>query len=234
MFPKSDKKIPQHLGIILDGNRRWARQRGLPTLQGHSRGYGRVKKVGDWCLARGIKYLTVWAFSTENWDRSKKEVTYLMRLMKNALSKDIYEFHEKGIKVKIIGRRHGLAKDLIKVIDDAEELTKNNKKGQLNIAFNHGGRAEIIDGIKRMLKDGIRPDKVNEGLISSYVDTAGLPPLDYIIRTSGELRLSGFMLWLSPYAELYFCPKMWPAFSERDLDDALAEYARRNRRFGGS
>lgn len=234
MREDTKKFIPRHLGIIMDGNRRWAKKSGLPALLGHARGYDKVKKVGDWCLARGIKYLTVWAFSTENWNRSKQEVAYLMKLMKNALSRDVKQFHQKGIKVKIIGSRHGLTKDMIRVIIEAEELTKNNTAAQLNIAFNHGGRAEIIDGIIRMLKDRVSPKKVNEDLISSYFDSAGIPPLDFIIRTSGEQRLSGFMLWLSSYAELYFCRKMWPAFSESDLDDALEEFAQRNRRFGGN
>ena len=228
------KFIPRHLGIIMDGNRRWAHARGLPALQGHAQGYQKVKQVCQWCLDRGIKYLTVWAFSTENWKRSKREVSYLMRMMEMALTRDIREFHQKGVKLQVIGSRKGLSRSLIKAINQAEDLTRSNIKGVFNVAFNYGGQSEIIDGVKQMLKDRVDPKKVDNKLFFSYLYTQGLPDLDFIIRTSGELRLSGFLLWLSTYAELYFSKLYWPAFSEKELDNALAEFAQRERRFGGS
>ena len=218
----------------MDGNRRWAKERGLPALQGHAKGYKKVKQVCQWCLDRGIEYLTVWAFSTENWKRSEKEVSYLMKMMEMALTQDIMEFHDKGVQLKVVGSRKGLAGSLIKVIDKAEDLTKNNTKGVFNIAFNYGGQSEIIDGVKQILKEKVDPRKVDEKLLSSYLYTQGLPDLDLIIRTSGELRLSGFLLWLSTYAEYYFSKLYWPAFSEKELDKALAEFAKRDRRFGGN
>lgn len=217
----------------MDGNRRWAHQQGFPALQGHARGYQKVKQVCQWCLDRGIEYLTVWAFSTENWKRSKKEVSCLMKIMEMALTRDIREFHQKGVRLQVIGSRKGLSNSLLKAINQAESLTRKNTKGVFNVAFNYGGQDEIIAGVKQMLSEKVDPDKVDKKLFSSYLYTQGLPDLDLIIRTSGELRLSGFLLWLSTYAELYFSKLHWPAFSEKELDKALAEFAKRERRFGG-
>ncbi|MFA6304954.1 MAG: polyprenyl diphosphate synthase [Patescibacteria group bacterium] len=224
------KPILEHLAIIMDGNRRWAKKRGLPTLLGHKKGYGKMLQVGDWCFERGIKVLTVFAFSTENWNRSKAEVGYLMNLLKDGLTNDIKTFHKKGVKVQMIGRLHELPTDLQKLCYESMELTKNNTKAILNIALNYGGQPEIIDAVNKIIKDGIK--KVSIENFSQYLYDPQMPPPDLIIRTSGEHRLSGFLLWPSAYSEFYFCQTLWPAFSEKDLDLALEDYASRQRRYG--
>lgn len=224
--------IPKHIGIIMDGNRRWARERGLPTFEGHRRGYDKVKEVGDWCLARDIKILTVFAFSRENWQRSKEEVDYLMNLLQFALTKELNEFSKRGIKLKIIGRREGLPEKVARAADEAEDRTEKNTRGLLQIAINYGGRSEIVDAVKKIIHQGAAKELVDEKLIEENLYTSGLPDPDLIIRTSGEQRLSGFLLWQSAYSELYFCQKYWPDFSEKDLDEALQWYAGRGRRFG--
>jgi undecaprenyl diphosphate synthase len=224
------KPILRHLGIIMDGDRRWAKKRGLPTFFGHKKGYGKILKVGDWCLDRGIAVLTVFAFSTENWDRSKQEVSYLMDLLKIGLTKDIKVMHQKGIKVQIIGRLPELPKNLQEACAAAMELTKNNTKGILNIAINYGGQPEIIDGINKIIKEKV--SKITQENFKNYLYDPAMPPADLIIRTSGEQRLSGFLLWQAAYSEFYFTNTLWPDFSEADLDKALEDYAGRVRRFG--
>lgn len=227
------KNIPYHVGIIMDGNRRWARAKGLPTLEGHRRGYDKVKKVGRWCKDRGVKILTVWAFSTENWKRSEEEVNYLMNLIKFAMSKgEIDQLHKDGIKVQVIGQKERLSEGLQKLIIEAEERTKDNKEGVLNLAISYGGRADILQAIKNIINKNISADQVEEETVGQNLWTAGMPDPDLIIRTSGELRTSGFLTWQSAYSELHFCSNHWPDFSEKDLDEALADYARRQRRFG--
>lgn len=226
--------IPQHIGIIMDGNRRWAKKHGLPTFEGHRRGYNKVKEVGDWCLERGIKILTVYAFSIENWNRSKEEVSYLMMLLKRFATREVDYFVKKNAKIKFRGRINELADDLKEAIGNIEEKTKDNTKATLNIALNYGGRAEIVDAVKEIIKQKIPAEKIDEKLVSGFLYMKDLPDPDFIIRTSGEQRLSGFLLWQSSYAELYFCKTHWPAFSEKDLDEALADFANRQRRFGGN
>lgn len=224
--------IPKHIGIIMDGNRRWARERGLPTFEGHRRGYEKVKEVGDWCLARGIKILTVFAFSTENWQRSKEEVEYLMSLLHFALTKELREFDKRGIKLKIIGKREGLPEKVARAVREAETHTAKNTTSLLQIAINYGGRLELVDAVKKIISQNVSAEKVDETVISQNLYTAGVPDPDLIIRTSGEQRMSGFLLWQSAYSELYFCQNYWPAFSEKDLDEALRWFAGRQRRFG--
>ncbi len=219
-----------HLAIIMDGNRRWAKKRSLPTLYGHKKGYDKILKVGDWCLERGIKVLTVFAFSTENWNRSKEEVSYLMNLLETGLTKDIKIMHQKGIKVQMIGRLNKLPLVLQKLCRQSMELTKNNTQAVLNIALNYGGQAEIVDAVNQVIATGVK--KVDEQSFAKYLYEPKMPAPDLIIRTSGELRLSGFLLWLSAYSELYFTKVLWPDFSEHDLDQALADYVSRQRRYG--
>lgn len=226
------KKIPTHVGFIIDGNRRWARRRSRPTIIGHKQGYEKLKQVGEWCLDRGIKMLTVYTFSTENWNRPKTEVRYLMGLIKRLLKRDVWELHEKGIRLKIIGRIQGLSKELQQLIETAEQLTKENIRGTLNLAINYGGRAEIVDMVKSILRSKVVPAKVTEAVIADHLYTAGASDPEMIIRTSGEQRLSGFLPWQSAYSEFFFVEKMWPEFSEADLDEVLEEYDRRERRFG--
>lgn len=224
------KPILHHLAIIMDGNRRWAKKRGLPSLFGHKKGYGKILKVGDWCLARGIKALTVFAFSTENWNRSKEEVGYLMNLLEQGLTNDITAMHQKGIRVRFLGRLNELPPVLQKLCHESMELTKNNTNATLNIALNYGGQPEIIDAVNKIIADKVK--KVDEQSFVKYLYDPALLPPDLIIRTSGEQRLSGFLLWHSAYSELYFAKVLWPAFSEKDLDLALTDYASRQRRFG--
>ena len=226
------KKVPYHLGIIIDGNRRWAQKRGLPSFEGHRRGLEKVKEIGKWCKKRGVKILTLFAFSTENWDRSKTEVNYLMKLLGQALAKkNIKEIDKEGIKIQVIGQREKLPSQLQEIIKKAEEITQNNKEGILNIALSYGGRAEIVEAVKKIVKKNPLPE-ITEDLISRNLWTAGEPYPDLIIRTAGEQRLSNFLLWQAAYSELYFSEKYWPEFTEKDLDEALRNYTQRQRRFG--
>lgn len=222
----------KHLAIILDGNRRWARERGLPTFEGHRVGYERIKDVSRWCLERNIKILTVYAFSTENWNRSKEEVKYLMTLMNKAFSEELEELNKLGFKINIIGSRDRISKTIKKNIEKIENETKNNKKAILNICFNYGGRLEIVEAVKKIVEEGIEVEKINEELIGKYIWFKGQPEPDLIVRTSGEKRLSGFLTWTSVYSELYFPRCYWPDFDEKELDKAIKEFNKRNRRFG--
>ena len=230
---KQKKQIPYHLGIIIDGNRRWARERGLSTLEGHRRGFENVKKIGERARKLGIKILTFYAFSTENWKRNRKEVSYLIKLLGLALAKKyIRELNQKGIKLQVIGQKERLSQFLRKKVKEAEELTKNNQKGILNLAISYGGRPEIIQAVKNIIKKKTPPSKITEDLINQNLWTAGLPYPDLIIRTGGEQRLSNFLTWQSAYSEFYFIKKYWPAFDENDLDKALNDYSCRQRNFG--
>jgi undecaprenyl diphosphate synthase len=225
------KNIPHHLGIIIDGNRRWAKEKGLPTFFGHKKGLEKVKKLTEWCLSRGIKILTLFVFSTENWKRSKSEVNYLMNLIKeNFDKKNIEKLNQEGIKIKSIGQREKISKSIQKLIKEAEELTKNNKRMIVNFALSYGGRAEIVESVKNILKKEISPEKINEDTIKKNLWTSDV---DLIIRTGKEQRISNFLIWQAAYSELYFSPKYWPDFTEKDLDKALSDYNRRQRRFGG-
>jgi len=225
--------IPYHLGIIIDGNRRWAKEKGLPSIEGHRKGFEKVRKMGDWTLKRGIKILTVYCFSSENWNRSKLEVNYLMRLFGQALNKkSIEDYNKKGVKIKIIGERDKLSSILLKKIAKAEKLTKDNKKGIINLAFSYGGRPEITKAVKNIIKKNIPVQEISEDLIEKNLWTAGQPSPDLIIRSGGHHRLSNFLTWQSAYSELYFIDKYWPAFEEADLDQALSNYYQRQRNFG--
>jgi len=229
----STRKIPFHLGIIIDGNRRWAKNKGLFSLEGHRKGLDNVQKIGDYCTKKGVKILTLYTFSTENWKRSKKEVNYLMKLLVKSLSKkNIQEFHKKKIKLQIIGQKERLPQALQKKIKEAEELTKNNKERILNLAISYGGRPEIIQAVKNIIKNKIPANKVTEDLINKNLWTAGLPYPDLIIRTGGAQRLSNFLTWQTAYSEFYFIKKFWPEFTEEDLDKALLDFSLRERRFG--
>mgnify|MGYP001592995194 CR=1 FL=1 len=224
------KNIPQHLGIILDGNRRWAKEKGLPTLVGHRRGQKVVEDIIKLCAERGIKILTLFVFSTENWKRSQKEVKYLMKLLSSALDKkNIQKFHKDDLKIKVIGETEMFSSDLKKKIAEAEELTENNKSMTVNMALSYGGRAELTHAIKNIIEKKIPAEKITEEVISENLWTSDV---DFIIRTGKAQRISNFLIWQAAYSELYFSNKYWPDFTERDLDDALADYANRQRRFG--
>lgn len=223
----------EHLAIIMDGNRRWAKDRGLLSSQGHLAGYERLKNVGDWCLERGIKVLTVFAFSTENWKRTDEEVGFLMDLLEKAFTEELMQFHEKGVRMKIIGRRQGLRPSVLRAIENAEEKTKNNTRVTFCICFNYGGRQEIVDACKKLAERGVLAEQITEAAIQSAMYWPDMPDPDLVVRTSGEERLSGFLLWASAYSEFYWCQKHWPDFDEAELDKALEAYSNRKRRFGG-
>ncbi len=222
----------KHVGIIMDGNRRWAVENGLPKMEGHRRGYDNMKTIGDACLARGLKSLTVFAFSTENWNRTEKEVEYLMTLLESALSKDLGFFVGRSIRMRVLGRRDRLSTRILKLIDEAEEKTKELTAMTLGICLNYGGRPELVDVTKKIVESGMKSEDINESTITKHLYWSDMPEPDLIIRTSSEQRLSGFLLWECAYSELYFTDVYWPAFTEKDLDTALYEFANRKRRFG--
>jgi undecaprenyl diphosphate synthase len=223
---------PKHIGIIMDGNRRWAKAKGLPTFEGHRQGVETFKKVGQWCLDRGIKYLTVFTFSTENWNRPKNEINYLLKLFKSILRNEIDKLDRKGVRFNVVGRIEGFPKILQQEMHRAMAKTKDNVKAIFSLALNYGGRAEIVDAVKKIIANGLKPERITEELFGKYLYSPEIPDPDLIIRTSGELRTSGFLLWEAAYSELYFCDKYWPDFSEKDLDTAIEEFGRRQRRFG--
>ncbi|MBI2450646.1 MAG: di-trans,poly-cis-decaprenylcistransferase [Candidatus Nealsonbacteria bacterium] len=229
------EKTVQHLGIIMDGNRRWAKGRELPSFEGHKKGAKKVKEVARWCANRGVKVLTLYAFSAENWDRSEGEVSFLMKLFDSYLAKEAGELHKEGVKLRVIGQKERLPIHMQKKIKEAEDLTRDNDGLILITAISYSGRDEIVQAANQALKLCLReglPEIITEDLLSRCLYTAGLPDPDLIIRTSGEMRTSGFLMWQATYSELYFADKYWPDFSEEDLDEALAEYSRRQRRFG--
>ncbi|MCI0479752.1 polyprenyl diphosphate synthase [Candidatus Uhrbacteria bacterium] len=221
-----------HLAIIMDGNRRWAKERGLTSFEGHRAGYERMKDVGDWCLERGIPNLSVFAFSTENWKRSEEEVGWLMDLLEDALTNELVTFHEKGVRLKVVGRREGLRPSILRAIGYAEDLTKDNTRATFAICINYGGRPEIVDAVKKLVAQGIRQEDIDEQAIRSALYWPEMPDPDMVVRTSGEERISGFLIWEAAYSEFYWCEKHWPDFDEVELDKALEEYASRQRRYG--
>lgn len=220
----------KHLAIIMDGNRRWANSRGLPAWRGHLAGYKKCEEVLNWCHDTGIKILTLFAFSTENWQRAKKEVDFLMSLFYKLFSKDIKKFHKKNICLRVIGHKEGLSKKLQKAIAGAEKLTENNTGEILNLAINYGGRQELVDAFNKILKDS--PKEINEKTISKNIYALNISDPDLIVRTSGEKRLSGFLLWQSAYSELCFINHHWPDFNKDDFNDLLNDFENRQRRFG--
>ncbi|MDD5750016.1 MAG: polyprenyl diphosphate synthase [Patescibacteria group bacterium] len=228
------KNIPRHLAIILDGNRRWARAHNLPTFEGHRQGFANIKTIATHAFDQGIEVMTVFAFSTENWKRSQEEVSYLMKLFKMVASKEFKFLTENNIKLQIAGDISAFDQELQKNLEKVLEETKNNSAGVFNVCLNYGGRQEIVRAVKNIIKSGLKPEEINEELIAKNLYTANLPNPDLIIRTSGEQRLSGFLTWQSVYSELYFVEKNWPDFSPSDLDEVLAVYAQRQRRFGGN
>lgn len=224
------QSLPVHLGLIIDGNRRWARANGLPKLEGHRQGYLVLKKIIKAAIDRGVTYVSAYTFSTENWNRTTTEVKYLMDMALGILTKDVEELHKEGIRVCVAGSRTRLSQQLVAAIDDAENKTRDNSRGTLLLCFNYGGQGEIVDSVNALIKK--RAVDISAKDISAHLYAPDIPPVDFIIRTSGEQRLSNFMLWRSAYAELLFVEKHWPDFNEVDLDKALADYARRQRRFG--
>lgn len=224
---------PKHIAIIMDGNRRWAKKMGLKPVEGHKAGVKALEKIVENFQKHGISILTVFAFSTENWSRPKNEVNYLMRLLKNTIKTKVKKFHKQNIKLIVSGKIKDLSKDLQETIHEAVQLTKDNTDGILNIALNYGGREEIINAVKKIIKETKGEIKgITEETFQKYLYTKDLPDPDLIIRTSGEQRISNFLTWQLAYSELYFSDKYWPDFDSAELDKAISEYERRQRRFG--
>jgi undecaprenyl diphosphate synthase len=224
--------VPYHVGIIMDGNGRWAQKRGLPRQAGHNAGVNNIRPVLEGCVEFGVKVLTVYAFSTENWNRPPEEVSGLMRLLGMTIRRRLNELHENGVQIRHSGRLEGINTELQKQIRHALDVTKNNDRIILNVAFNYGGRSEILDAVRQIIRDGIDPDELDEELFGRYLYTGDLPDPDLIIRTGGEYRLSNFLIWQAAYSEYYSTPTYWPDFDKDELYKALAEYASRERRFG--
>src|SRR5512135_2712296 len=215
------RRIPTHIGIIMDGNGRWARARGLPRMAGHRAGTENLRRIIEACIEFGIKYLTIYAFSTENWGRPSEEVQGLMRIFENVIDTELQELRDQGVKLRHIGRLDRVRPSFRKKVLEAMEYTKDNDRLVLNIAFNYGGRDEIVCAIQRMIKDGVKPEDVTDDLVSQYLFTVGVPDPDLIIRTSGEMRGSNFLIWQGAYSEWYFPETYWPDFDKEQLRLAL-------------
>ena len=227
------EKVPRHVAIIMDGNGRWALSRGLPRLAGHKAGTENLRKIIRASVEFGIHYLTIYAFSTENWGRPPEEVQGLMRILEDVIDRELDELHSEGVQLRHIGRLERLNPKIQAKVLDAIELTKENDKLVLNVAFNYGGRDEIVVAIQRMIEDGVPASDVTDELVSRYLYTAGVPDPDLIIRTSGELRVSNFLIWQAAYSEWFITRTYWPDFDREEFRRALEAYAQRDRRYGG-
>ncbi len=224
--------IPRHIAIVMDGNRRWARQRHLPAIAGHRAGVETIRKTLRAARDRGVEYLTLYSFSTENWSRDEDEVGSLMALLEETIRRETDSLVRDDVRLEVIGRLHELSPGLQRSIAGAVEATSKCARGVMTLAFNYGGRAEIVDAVRRIVDDGVTPDAVDEAAIASRLYAPEHPDPDLLIRTGGELRVSNFLLWEVAYAEMWATQVLWPDFSVRDLDEALNSYAKRERRFG--
>jgi len=224
--------VPIHVAIIMDGNGRWARARGLPRLAGHRAGVDNLRRVLEAATEFGIRYLTIYAFSTENWGRPPDEVRGLLNILEDVIDRELERLNANGVQLRHLGRLERLSPELQAKVHHAVELTQHNDRLVLNIAWNYGGRDEIVQAVRHMIEKGVLADEVDEAMVSRFLYTAGTPDPDLIIRTSGELRVSNFLIWQGAYAEWYVTPAYWPDFGRDELLEALWEYARRDRRFG--
>jgi undecaprenyl diphosphate synthase len=224
--------VPYHVGIIMDGNGRWAQRRGLPRMAGHRAGTENIRRTLTACVEFGVKMLTIYAFSTENWKRPEDEVKGLMTIFAQVIDRELGELHRQGVQLRHVGRLEGISNSLKAKVQRAIDLTKNNDRIILNVAFNYGGRAEIVDAVRSIIRAGIPADEVTDEVISRHLYTSDCPDPDLIIRTSGEFRTSNFLLWQAAYAEYYVTPTYWPDFDRDELYQALLTYSQRDRRFG--
>jgi len=227
------EEVPQHIGYIIDGNRRWAKKHGIPTYEGHLAGYNAIVEVVMATFDAGVKVVSAYTFSTENWKRSEEEISKLMGLVLRLLTSDLHILQEGNIRIRILGSKDHLSKGVLKAISEAEEKTKDNTRGTLAVCFNYGGQLEIADACKKIIQEGVAAEDVTPELLSQHMYAPDLPPIDMIVRTSGENRTSNFMLWRSAYSEFFFLEKLWPDMTKEDVTVILEEYLRRGRRFGG-
>ena len=228
-----DESIPKHIGYIVDGNRRWARQHGLPEYEGHLAGYSAVQEVVQATFEAGVSYVSAYVFSTENWKRSKDEVNKLMGLALKIAKSDVKVLLDNDVRVRVLGSREGVDQKILKEIDDLEARSANNTAGTLALCFNYGGQLELADAFKKMVKQGISSEEITPELIAKNLYAADIPPVDLIVRTGGDQRISNFMLWRAAYSEFLFIDKYWPDMTKEDVAAILKEYSERNRRFGG-
>ena len=229
---KKITRLPNHIAFIMDGNGRWAEQRGLPRLEGHHAGLETTRSVIKYLGEYHIKYVTLYSFSTENWNRPKDEVNGLLNLLGKSIEKETKELHKRGVQIRHLGHMERLPKHLKRAIEKAIELTRDNTEMTLSLAFDYGGRAEILDAVRNIIADDISNSDIDEKLFNSYLYTADLPEVDLVIRTGGDLRISNFLLWQSAYSEYYFTNALWPDFNTEEVDKALIDYGQRQRRFG--
>lgn len=234
-MPEADEYSvkPRHVGYIVDGNRRWARSYGLPAYEGHLAGYNTLKEIVIATIEAGVPFVSVYAFSTENWKRGEGEVGKLMKLAHRLMKTDIKELTERGIRVRFLGVEDGLSEQIVKDMRETEEYSKDLTNGTVLVCFNYGGMREIADATRRCIEDGLTPEEVTEEAIQERLYVPDVPPVDVVVRTSGEHRLSNFMLWRVAYSEFIFVDKFWPAMTKEDVADILNEYSKRSRRFGG-
>lgn len=229
----SELIVPNHIGYIVDGNRRWAKKYGLPVYEGHLAGFESLKEVVVETVNMGVKYVSAYIFSTENWKRSEEEVSKIMVLVLKLLTSDLHILTENNIKLRVIGSRQGVSQRILSAIDEAEGKTANCNVGTLVLCFNYGGQLEIVDAVKKIVKSGVKESDINANLISDNLYAPDIPPLDLVVRTSGEQRISNFMLWRIAYSEMMFIEKYWPDMKKDDVKSIIKEYTKRSRRFGG-
>lgn len=224
--------VPAHIGLILDGNRRWAKQNGVSTAEGHRKGYQNLRTIAQAAMKHGVRYMSAYVFSTENWQRDQREVRDIMSLLKWALKYEVKQLHKDNIRLRVIGSKAKLGMALLTAIHDAEKLTEQNTRGTILLCLDYGGQQEIVDAVKQIITRGVEAENITADMISAYLYAPDVPAPDLIIRTSGEQRLSNFMLWQAAYSELRFEKKTWPDYTEGDLMDAMKDYADTQRRFG--
>lgn len=225
--------MPRHVAIIMDGNGRWAQLRGKPRLQGHRAGTENLRRVIDILSEYKIKYLTLYAFSTENWSRPIAEVKGLFRILSDVIDREAQYLHDRGMRLRHLGTLEGLSPEMQRRVLQAVELTKDNARMTISVAFNYGGRAEILEAVRKMIASGLRPEDIDETKFRQYLYSSGLPDPDLVIRTGGEMRLSNFLLWQTAYSEYYATPTYWPDFGRDDIEKALLSFSQRQRRYGG-
>ena len=224
--------VPRHVAIIMDGNGRWATERGLPRNDGHRAGVGKIREVLKWLGEAGVEYVTIYAFSTENWSRPQGEVDGIISILRSVIEKETQDLHERGVRIVMLGKTNRLDSKLRKAVERSQGITQSNSRMTLCVAFDYGGRQEILDAVKAVIRDGTSPESLDETLFRTYLDTHNIPDPDLIIRTGGDQRLSNFLLWQSAYSEFFFTPKSWPSLDAEDIEAAIQSYRSRDRRYG--